>query len=460
MNLVEIDARMILERITDSFYALDTEWNFNYINEKAALMLLRSRDDLIGKNVWDEFPDAVELPFYEQYHKAVREQVVTNFEAYFPPLDAWFDVTAYPSNNGLSVYFQNVTVRRKEASEKQQHYKSLFEQNPDAVFSFDLDGNYLSVNTAMERLLGYTEEEFLQLSFIPIVAQDDLEKTTEFYEKAAKGVTQNYETRAVHKDGHIVHLNVTNMPIIVDGIVIGVYGIAKDITDQKMTEQRLVKSEKLTAVGQLAASIAHEIRNPLTALKGFLQLMKASTDHIETSYLEVMSKEIERIELITGELLLLAKPQAHHFAFENIGDIFEDVKTLLSSQALMNKVEIIVQSEDLPLLYCVGNQLKQVFINLIKNAIESMPDGGMISVTLSKRENQTLHIKITDQGCGIPEEFLTNIGTPFYTTKQKGTGLGMMTSLKIIEAHNGTMNISSKVGKGTTVLIEIPLDHE
>ncbi|MGS2780251.1 ATP-binding protein [Robertmurraya sp. GLU-23] len=218
-----------------------------------------------------------------------------------------------------------------------------------------------------------------------------------------------------------------------------------------------MKSEKLSAVGQLSASIAHEIRNPLTALKGFLQIMMSSAPSKEICYYEIMAGEIARIEQITGELLMVAKPQVQHFRYEDLTEIFHDVTTLLGSQALMNRVNIHFTAEDIPLVYCVANQLKQVFINLIKNAIESMPSGGDIHVLLESSPNGQVSIKITDQGCGIPEDVLENIGIPFYTTKQKGTGLGMMTSFKIIESHTGTMEITSKETEGTSVKITLPV---
>lgn len=457
MDQLEIDAREILDRITDGFFSVDTQWNFTYINSEATRLLFRNREDLLGKNVWSEFPEAVNLPFYTQYHRAVSEQIPVQFDAFFPPLNTWFDVRAYPSTNGLSVYFLDVTVAKKAASKKQQHYKSLFEKNPDAVFSFDLKGKYLSVNKAMEQLLGYTEKEFLQLSFLPLVEKAELSRTKHHYEKAATGYTQHYETKALHKDGRIIHVSVTNIPIIVDDEVVGVYGIAKDITNHKATEQQLIKSEKLSAVGQLSASIAHEIRNPLTALKGFLQIMRSSAPSGEICYYEIMADEIARIEQITGELLMVAKPQVHHFHYENLIDIFYDVTTLLGSQALMNKVDIKVMAEEIPLVYCVAHQLKQVFINLIKNAIESMPTGGLIQVLLGITSTGHVLIQIQDQGCGIPEDLLNNIGIPFYTTKQKGTGLGMMTSFKIIESHAGKMEIGSKEGEGTIVKISLPV---
>lgn len=454
---IDVNTLEILDRITDGFFSLDLNWNFTYVNEEATRLLFRSRDDLIGKNIWAEFPEAVDLMFSEQYHKAVNEQIPVKFEAFFPPLNIWYSVRAYPSNNGLSVYFLDVTDERKIVLERKQHYQSLFEQNPDAVFSFDLNGNYLSVNPAMEELLGYTEEEFLQLSFTPLVATEDLKMTTEHYYKAVNGLTQHYETKAIHKDGHAVHVSVTNMPIIVDSNIVGVYGIAKDITKQKQTEQQLIKSEKLSAVGQLSASIAHEIRNPLTALKGFLQIMKASPENIKENYFTIMSEELARIEMITGELLMAAKPQVLQFAYENSNEIIHDVITLLQSQALIYNVTIHLTTEDTPPIYCVGNQLKQVFINLIKNGIEAMPNGGNVYVQLSRKTENEINIEIKDEGCGISKEFIDQIGLPFYTTKQKGTGLGMMTSFKIIESHNGTMNIKSKEGKGTTISIQLPV---
>ncbi len=457
MNQIKIDALEILDRITDGFFSVDTNWNFTYINSEAARLLFRNREDLLGKNIWYEFPEAVHLAFYEEYNKAVNDQVPVTFSSFFPPLDTWFDVRAYPSANGLSVYFLDVTTEKKAASKKQQHYKSLFEHNPDAVFSFDLEGNYLSVNSAMERLLGYTEKEFLQTTYLPLVEEAELQKTRNHYKKATTGYTQHYETKALHKDGRVVHVSVTNIPIVVDNQVVGVYGIAKDITDQKVTELQLIKSEKLSAVGQLSASIAHEIRNPLTALKGFLQIMMSSPPSHEISYYEIMADEIARIEQITGELLMVAKPQVQHFHYENLTDILYDVTKLLGSQALMNGVNIHVHSQDTPLVYCVAHQLKQVFINLIKNAIESMPSGGNIHVFIESSHTSQVNIRITDQGCGIPEDLLENIGIPFYTTKQKGTGLGMMTSFKIIESHSGTMEITSKEGKGTVVKITLPV---
>jgi two-component system, sporulation sensor kinase A len=579
------DAYEILERITDAFFALDTNWNFTYVNNEATRLLFRSRADLVGKNVWQEFPEAVHLPFFEQYHKAINEQVPVIFCAYYSPLEAWFDVRAYPSPNGLTVYFQDVTLEKMEKTEKEQHYKSLFQHNPDAVFSFDLKGHYLSVNPAMEQLLGYSEAEYLQQSFVPLVYKDDLERTVQHYNLAASGTTQRYQTKTIHKYGSIIDVDVTNMPIIIHDEVVGVYGIAKDITSRnradeallmktqqlesfienngdpivifnmdgdaiqvnkafedtfgwskqeilnrkthqlptvpleaieeakgfeadvksgqyviraettrlhrdgstltvllskspikdangqmvgwstiikditmwKKSQEILKNTEKLSVAGQLAAGIAHEIRNPITAIKGFIQLINYSSDEFK-DYFSIMVSEIERIELILSELLILSKPQVSKFEQTEINVLVNQITTLLDSQAILKNIEISIDS--LPgdiYIQCDENQLKQVFINFIKNAIEAMSNGGQLVIQLRVVNDHRLNIRFIDNGIGMSPETLAKLGEPFYTTKSTGTGLGYMISKTIIENHFGELSITSKPLQGTTIDVYLPL---
>jgi two-component system, sporulation sensor kinase E len=386
----------------------------------------------------------------------MKEQIRVEFDAYYPPLASWFEIRVYPSPSGLSIYIHDITQNKGLSLQKEQHYESLFKYNPDAVFAFDTDGNYLSVNPAMEQLLGYSADEFLGMSYTPLIPMDELEKTKEHFRKAAKGITQHYETKAYHKNGHIIDVKVTNMPIIINNEVVGVYGVAKDITQDNQHKMMLLQAEKLTAVGQLAASIAHEIRNPLTSLKGFIYLIEHGRSK---SYIEIMKDELKRIELITSELLYLAKPQAQEFKREHISPIIQDVILLLGSQALIHKVEInYSQLGDLPSVHCVGSQLKQVFINLIKNAMEAMPDGGEIKIKAASLGEDIITIDVIDQGQGIPEELISKIGSPFYTTKETGTGLGMMATQQIIHSHGGTLEITSREGQGTTIHITLPAD--
>lgn len=240
------------------------------------------------------------------------------------------------------------------------------------------------------------------------------------------------------------------------GRALCLFGTVQDITVQKQTEELLRKTEKLHVAGQLAAGIAHEIRNPLTALKGFVKLMCHANEESKLRYYHIMQEEFNRIELILGELLILAKPQAVAYMPHDPLLILEEVIQLLNTEAIMNNVEIFLNGDtNLPQVKCERNQIKQVFVNVIKNAIEAMPLGGILSVTAYVHGGDVV-LKFADQGQGISEDRLPRIGEPFYTTKEKGTGLGMMVSFTIIEEHHGVINYQSKLGVGTTVHIQLP----
>ncbi|MBM6619654.1 ATP-binding protein [Bacillus suaedaesalsae] len=219
----------------------------------------------------------------------------------------------------------------------------------------------------------------------------------------------------------------------------------------------MIKSEKLSIAGELAAGIAHEIRNPITSIKGFLQLMQSS-EYEKEIYFDIMSSEINRIELILSELLMLAKPQATQTAPRDVTMILEDVVALMQPEAILKNVHIQVMAEiEQAVVDCEENQLKQVFINFIKNAIEAMPDGGVLNIIVTNSSSNELSLQFTDQGCGIPEELISKLGQPFYTTKEKGTGLGFMVSKRIIENHHGTVDIHSKLNEGTTIEVKLPI---
>lgn len=233
--------------------------------------------------------------------------------------------------------------------------------------------------------------------------------------------------------------------------------IIRDISERKKNEELLINSEKLYIAGQLAAGIAHEIRNPLTSLKGFLQLIAAGRNN--RTYYDIMNIELDRISDIVSELLMLAKPQAMDMVYCDIREVMQDTISLLETEALLHEIHIVrTYSADPLWVYGVDSQLKQVFINLIKNAIEAMENGGIVDIKLY-REGNSVCVLIKDGGPGIDEEQLAKIGQPFYTTKQKGTGLGLMVSYKIVDNHHGKIHANSQLGLGTVFEIRLPFRY-
>jgi PAS domain S-box-containing protein len=256
------------------------------------------------------------------------------------------------------------------------------------------------------------------------------------------------------KDGSRYWLDTTIVPFVyLNGEHYQHIGIQYDITEQKKNEETLVKTEKLSMIGELAAGIAHEIRNPLTTIRGFVQLL--TEEGKEQEYAHTILEEIERINFIVNEFMVFAKPHTIYFSNCNIKNILISVIKFLDPEALLKNIiieykfpieEVVVNGEK--------NQLKQVFLNLIKNSIESMPSGGRVSVTMEKT-HKNISITIKDEGVGMEEEQIKKLGEPFFTTKQEGNGLGLMVSYKIIQNHKGTINVISERNLGTSFIITL-----
>lgn len=221
-----------------------------------------------------------------------------------------------------------------------------------------------------------------------------------------------------------------------------------------LSREAIEQNEKLSLAGVLAAGIAHEIRNPLTSLRGFIQLLQ----HKQPFYTKIMLEEIDRINSIVSELLILAKPKVASYESKQLHLLIEDTLMLLKAQALLYNIEMTAAYHPDALqgkVLCDENRIKQVFINLVKNAMEAMLDGkGAVHIQLSQ-EDQWLLVSVTDEGGGIPRELIDSIGKPFITTKENGTGLGLMVCSQIITEHNGTIQFESE-RKGTRIEVRLP----
>ncbi|WP_145053390.1 ATP-binding protein [Paenibacillus xylanexedens] len=358
----------------------------------------------------------------------------------------------------LGHYTNRLKQMYEENRAVKEHLESIINQTADAIHITDLDGNVLRVNRAFEQLYGWRSRE-VEGRTLKIIPPEAEEERREQHAQLIEGmsITSN-ETTWMKKDGTRVEVSVSTAPVRdEEGEITALISVSRDITSRNRMEELLRRSEKLTTVGQLAAGVAHEIRNPLTTLRGFLQLQQ-QTNKLNHRHLDLMLSELDRINLIVGEFLILAKPQAVHFQDRDIRFILGDVISLLDSQAHLHGVEFVLSaSSDSAMVHCEENQLKQVFINLLKNGMEAMPNGGSIRIRLHHEEElNRVRIEIKDEGIGIPEEMMPKLGEPFFTNKESGTGLGLMVSQRIIQSHKGMMDIRSVMNKGTTVIIDLP----
>lgn len=351
----------------------------------------------------------------------------------------------------------------QQLSDSEMKYRALIEQATDAVYVVELNDNelptrFIEVNPVACKRFGYSREELLSMQFPSNVPPDSsmiqriIEKIREgqtsftlqdeFVFPGGKNLTIEFSVRVFNLNGKKVFLS-----------------ISRDITERLKTEELLRKSEKLAVVGQLSTAIAHEIKNPLTAMKGFIQLLNSMGNKDTKYYIDIVLSEIERIDSITNEFMTLAKPEALEIKTNDLNVLMKQVVMLLEPQATMNCIQIKTQfTSDTSFILCECNQLKQAFINILKNAIEATPMGGEILIQIEYAPDQNqVNIRFTDYGCGIEQERIPYLGEPFYSLKENGIGLGLMICYKIIEKHQGKIFIESEIDKGTTVNINLPI---
>ncbi len=343
--------------------------------------------------------------------------------------------------------------------ETADRYQKLIKFLPEPIVVHE-DGiiNYTNVS-AIKLVKAANESELIGKSLMDFFHPEDREEVM----KRLHQVTETdepiefVERKIYCVTGERIEIETSSIRIHSKGGRNVVLSVLRDVTGKKQAEERLIRSEKLSAAGQLAAGVAHEIRNPLTSLKGFTQFFKAKfTDH--TDLFDLMLEELNRINIIVNDFMSLAKPHVNEFKQGNIVQILQSVISIVETQAIMMNVNIMKNyTDEIPPVYCDENRLNQVFLNIIKNAIEAMPEGGDVTITIKRLESNHLLIRIKDQGRGIPETVISRIGEPFFTTKEKGTGLGLTMSQRIIQSHNGNFEIYSKNNNGTTVDITLPI---
>ncbi|MFJ8452451.1 PAS domain S-box protein [Bacillus paramycoides] len=351
----------------------------------------------------------------------------------------------------------------QQLSDSEMKYRALIEQATDAVYVVELNEDqsptrFIEVNPVACERFGYSREELLSMVF-PSNVPPDSPMVQRIIEKIREGQTAfTLQDEFVFPKGKTLTIEFSVRVFNLNGKKVFL-SISRDITERLKTEELLRKSEKLAVVGQLSTAIAHEIKNPLTAMKGFIQLLKSMENKNTEHYLDIVLSEIERIDSITNEFMTLAKPEALEIKTNDLNVLMKQIVMLLEPQATMNCIQIKTEfTSDTSFILCECNQLKQAFINILKNAIEATSMGGEILIQIEYVPDQNhVNIRFTDYGSGIEQERIPYLGEPFYSIKENGIGLGLMICYKIIEKHQGKILIESEVGKGTTVNINLPI---
>jgi two-component system, sporulation sensor kinase E len=311
------------------------------------------------------------------------------------------------------------------------------------------------------RVLGFSRNDVLNKSIEEVFASVPNEYQLMQRTILDGAVTRNHAVSWTNNDIRYELLMDSNALRDEEGTLVGAYLIFKDVTNLRSLEEQVKRSDRLAMIGQIAAGTAHEIRNPLTSIRGFLQMFhKTFSDRgmeKEQNYTEIMLNEIDRINELVNEFLLLSKPKNIKLEELQVSHVLREVLPIINNEAILHNVSVQYQSAyRLPGVIADRELMKQVLINLCKNGIEAMPEGGRLDII--ERFDQTekmIHIDIRDTGPGIPSFLIDKIFDPFFTTKDKGTGLGLSVCQRIVHELGGTIRVSAK-GFGTTFTVSIP----
>ncbi|WP_332691128.1 PAS domain S-box protein [Halalkalibacter lacteus] len=452
--------KKILDGMKDAIIAIRLDGQFLYVNEEAERMLSKKWDDLQNDDFWTYLKQDQSKKLIKKFYQLLVGEDSTQLEYYHSSSNQWFDVRAYRSDDQVTMYFINITVRKqmeKDLREKEENYRSLVENTPETITVHD-GHKLIYVNPAGETLVGAINyRKLCNTTFAELLSNHDYARFRENVHLLLSGkkpITNTIYTLLLEGEDRL-EVEATTTVIIFKGKR-AFRTILKDISERKKVDDLIRKSDKLSVVAQLAAGVAHEIRNPLTTVKGFLQLFQKEQEY-NPFYANLVMEELDRVESIIYEYLTLAKPNFESsFQELDVVTLVSQILTLTKTQSNMNNISLEYENENVPLIYGLEKQLKQVFINLIRNSIEALEGNGNIIIRVLNHPDNHVCIQVEDDGCGISKERIERLGEPFYSTKEKGTGLGLMVCYKIIEHHNGVLNIHSEEGKGTKIEVILP----
>jgi PAS domain S-box-containing protein len=471
---VEAHYRDIVEQASDIIYTHDMEGLLTSINTAGLLFSRRQSEELNGQHVASVFKLELEPAEVSEVIRKLRSEGMRRMEAQGMNSNGerrWleFSMSLICARDGSPLGVRGVArdiTRRKGVEEQlrrsEERYRSLVDNANDIIYTTDMEGRYTSLNKSGERVSGYMREEVLGMSWNQIVAPDYLPLVSEMLMR--KLVTQDlvtfYELEIIAKDGRHIPLEVNSQLIYENGRPVGMQGIARDITERKHNEALLrtrfeqeAESEKMRSLGQLSAGVAHNFNNALAAVLGRTQLLLRSvTDERQRRSLEVIETATQDAAEIVRRIQTFARraPSAQ-FAQVSLASLITDAVQLTRTSweddahvhGLRYKVNFTSEVEDGDLIEANATEVREVFVNMIFNALDAMPAGGSIELRETRREGW-LVVTISDTGEGIRPEFHDRIFEPFFTTKgSQGSGLGLAVSYGIIKRHGGTIEVTS-----------------
>ncbi len=474
----------IIEITQSKIVVMDTNYKIILANTQYAKLLKKPKEEIIGINFFEICPQQI-----EEYRSSLKNMIDKAFRGEYGEL------LGYPLRENGEIRYHHITVtplriygeitgavltcdditeeiklreqiksyatqleelvaKRTEELQAEKEKLSIIMQTVNSgICLLDEDGTIIWMNSKMEEILNYHK------------SKKDTAKINicELFFKIGDCLDPDHSTQFIHEiieNGQRKIFQVQITPFKTAEGKINYISLIQDITDLKLMEERIMQSEKLQALARISAGLAHEIGNPLTSISSYVQVLKEmDLGEFPNQALEVISKHILRISEIIRNISSFAKPAKGEVVPTNVNEVLESSLNLVKFDKRMKDINIKLDIKEVPPVMVDPNQLSQVFINIILNAADAMPEGGDLIIETRATDNY-VEISFTDTGIGIPPEHLPHIFDPFFTTKEKGTGFGLSVSYSIIKNFGGEIEVRSEVGKGSTFTVKLPIANE
>lgn len=471
----------ILESISDAFFSVDLEWRFTYVNREAERLWGKGRDTLLGKVMWEEFPQIVGLTPYQKFHEAIQAQQAVEFETLSVILNKWVEVNAYPADEGLTVYFRDISDRKATEAilhNSEERLRLALEGADLGMWDYDLTSGQLEWTARCKALFDLALDTAISYEvFLNAVYPDDRQRVNQAVEESiAAGQNFDIEYRSQWGNGTIHWIAAKGQTFCNEsGEPMRMVGVVLDVTDRKQLEESLRQQTQALEQANhfkddFLAIVSHELRAPLSAILGWAQILRSRpVDPVTTAQaLETIERNARsQSQLITDlldisrltrgkvrfDLRPLVLASVVHAAIEAMRPSAEAKQIQLSS-TLNPEVELVLGDPE---------RLQQVIWNLLSNAIKFTAEGGRVEVTLQQIDTYA-QIQVIDTGKGISADVLPHIFEQFYqvdgsiAASQDGLGLGLAIVRQLVELHGGTIAVASPgAGQGSTFTVNLPL---
>nr|WP_249226326.1 two-component system sensor histidine kinase AtoS [Entomohabitans teleogrylli] len=334
----------------------------------------------------------------------------------------------------------------------------IVENAADGVIAIDSAGCVTAMNPAAQQITGYSRDELLGLPYAALFTDNGY--TSPVLDTLERGIEHRALEVSFPAKERAIELIVTTSQLRNDrGELVGALVIFSDLTARKEAQRRLAQAERLATLGELMAGVAHEVRNPLTAIRGYVQILKQQDTQIHhQEYLAIILKEIDAINRVIQQLLDFSRPRQGPRQAVSLNQMIDESLVLIQTSGLQARIDFTCElAPDLAMILADRELLRQVILNILINAVQSISARGSISIRSWQYDDDRQAVQIADDGCGIPAELQHKIFEPFFTTRASGTGLGLALSQRIISAHQGDILLSSEPGRGTTFTIILPV---